>query len=142
MDIQLAHCCRPIPGDPIIGMLRKDQGLLVHTHACRVLRKPESSEPRSLISVEWDPEPGQLFDVRIKVTVKNGRGVLGRVATSIAQSGINIEYVNMDRRNTGLFSDIHFLIQVQGRAHLAQSIRKLRRTPDVVRIVREQEDAA
>ncbi len=139
MDIQLASCCQPIPGDPIVGLLRNDQGLLVHAQACQTVKKQGSLEPQNWIAVEWDPEPGQLFDVRIKVMVRNGRGVLGRVATSIAQSGVSIEYVNMDRRNTGLFSDIHFMIQVHGRAHLAQLIRELRRTPDVVRIVREQE---
>ena len=139
MDIQLASCCQPIPGDPIIGLLRVGRGLLVHVQTCQTIKKLRSSEPQDWIPVEWEPEPGQLFNVRIKVMIKNGQGVLGRVATSIARAGINIEYVNMDRRNTGLFSDIHFLVQVQGRAHLAQLIRDLRRTSDVVRITREQE---
>ncbi len=141
MAIQLASCCQPIPGDPIIGLLRKDQGLRVHTHACDAVRKSRSSEPQNWIHVEWEPDPGQYFDVRIKVTAKNVSGVLGRVATSIAQSGVNIDYVNMGRKNPGLFTDIHFLVQVSGRTHLALLMRGLRRIPDVVRIVREQESS-
>ncbi len=141
MAIQLASCCQPIPGDPIIGLLRKDQGLRVHTHACDAVRKSRSSEPQNWIHVEWEPDPGQVFDVRIKVTAKNVSGVLGRVATSIAQSGVNIDYVNMGRKNPGLFTDIHFLVQVSGRTHLALLMRGLRRIPDVVRIVREQESS-
>ena len=141
MAIQLASCCQPIPGDPIIGLLRKGQGLRVHTHACDAVRKSRSSEPQNWIHVEWEPDPGQFFDVRIKVTAKNVSGVLGRVSTSIAQSGVNIDYVNMDRKNPGLFTDIHFLVQVSGRAQLALLMRGLRRIPDVVRIVREQESS-
>ena len=139
MAIQLASCCQPIPGDPIIGLLRKDQGMRIHTHSCPAVRKSRSAEPQNWIHVDWEPDPGQFFDVRIKVTAKNVCGVLGRIASSIAQSGVNIDYVNMDRKNPGLFTDIRFLIQVSGRTHLAQVMRGLRRIPDVVRIVREQE---
>ena len=111
----------------------------IHTHSCPAVRKSRSAEPQNWIHVDWEPDPGQFFDVRIKVTAKNVCGVLGRIASSIAQSGVNIDYVNMDRKNPGLFTDIRFLIQVSGRTHLAQVMRGLRRIPDVVRIVREQE---
>ncbi len=139
MAIQLAPCCQPIPGDPIIGLLRKDQGLRIHTHACPEVRKSRSPEPQNWIHVEWEPDPGMVFDVRLKVTAKNVLGVLGKVSTTIAQAGINIGYVNMDRRNAGIFTDLHFLVQVTGRTHLALLMRGLRRIPEVVRIVREQE---
>jgi GTP pyrophosphokinase/guanosine-3',5'-bis(diphosphate) 3'-pyrophosphohydrolase len=141
MAIQLATCCQPIPGDPIIGLLRKDQGLRIHTHACPEVRKSRSPEPQNWIHVEWEPDPGQVFDVRLKVTAKNVLGVLGKVSTAIAQEGINIGYVNMDRRNAGIFTDLHFLVQVTGRTHLALLMRGLRRIPEVVRIVREQESS-
>ncbi len=139
MAIQLASCCWPIPGDPIIGLLRKGQGLRIHTHVCPVARKLRGSEPQNWIQVEWEPDPNQYFDVRIKVTAKNVRGVLGRVATVISQAGANIEHVGMDEKNSGLFTDLHFLVQVSGRLHLASLMRALRRIPDVVRITREQE---
>ncbi len=137
--IQLATCCRPIPGDPIIGLLREGQGLRIHTHACRSVRKSRSVEPNNWIHVDWEPDPGQLFDLRIRVTVRDIRGALGRVATGISQSGANIKQVIMDGENPGLTSDLHFLIQVADRQHLARLIRQLRRIPDVVRIIREQE---
>jgi GTP diphosphokinase / guanosine-3',5'-bis(diphosphate) 3'-diphosphatase len=137
--IELAACCKPIPGDPIIGLLRKGQGLRIHTHACQTARKSRNNEPQNWIHVEWEPAPGQLFDVRIKVTAKNVRGVLGRVATGISQAGVNIEHVSMDEKTLGLYTDLHFLVQVSGRPQLALLMRGLRRISDVVRIVREQE---
>ena len=137
--VQFATCCRPIPGDPIVGHLRKDQGLRIHTENCRAASRSRSTEPQNWIRVEWAPDPGQLFDVRIKVVAKNMRGVLGRVATGIAQAGINIEFVSMDNKRQGYFADLHFLVQVGSRQHLASLMRALRRVPDVIRISREQE---
>ena len=137
--VQFATCCRPIPGDLIVGLLRKDQGLRIHTENCRAAVRSRANEPQNWIRVEWAPDPGQLFDVRIRVTTKNSRGVLGRVATSISQAGINIEFVSMDNRRPGYFAELHFLIQITSRQHLAGLLRSLRRVPDVIRISREQE---
>ena len=137
--VELATCCRPIPGDPIIGLLRKDQGLRVHTHDCEVVRHLRNVEPQNWIDVDWRPNPRQFFDVGVRITVKNVRGVLGQIATSIAQSGANIAHVEMDQDKPGLFTDLHLLVQVSGRMHLATLMRGVRRIRDVVRIVREQE---
>jgi GTP pyrophosphokinase/guanosine-3',5'-bis(diphosphate) 3'-pyrophosphohydrolase len=139
MAIQLAPCCQPIPGDPIIGLLRKDQGLRIHTHVCPVVRKSRSTEPQNWIRVEWEPDPGQFFEVRIKVIARNVIGMLGRVASGIAAMGVKIDQVTMDRKKPGLFTDVHFQVLVQGRSHLASLMRSLRRIPDVARITREQE---
>jgi GTP pyrophosphokinase/guanosine-3',5'-bis(diphosphate) 3'-pyrophosphohydrolase len=139
MAIQLAPCCHPIPGDAIIGSIRKGQGLVIHTHDCPAIRKSRSIEPQKWIDVEWEPEPGKLFNVSLRITAKTARGVLGRIATSISEIGSNIENVSMEEQSPGLYTVLHFIVQVSGRAHLAQLLRGLRRIPEVVRIARERE---
>lgn len=138
--IQLAKCCQPIPGDPIIGSIKKGQGLVVHTHDCPVIRKSRSHEPQKWIDVEWEPSPGSLFEVRIDVEVKNARGVLAQVASAIADSGSNIENVSMEGDPEKLFTRLHFSIQVGGRVHLAHVMRNLRLIPNVVRIGRQRSE--
>lgn len=138
--IQLAKCCQPIPGDPIIGSIKKGQGLVVHTHDCPVIRKSRSHEPQKWIDVEWEPSPGSLFEVRIDVEVKNARGVLAQVASAIADSGSNIENVSMEGDPEKLFTRLHFSIQVGGRVHLAHVMRNLRLIPHVVRISRQRSE--
>jgi GTP pyrophosphokinase len=64
--------------------------------------------------------------------------MIGRVSTGIAAMGVKIDQINMDRKNPGLFTDVHFQVLVSGRSHLASLMRSLRRIPDVARIVREQ----
>ncbi|GHT93559.1 guanosine-3',5'-bis(diphosphate) 3'-pyrophosphohydrolase [Betaproteobacteria bacterium] len=136
MAIQLANCCQPIPGDPIVGSIKKGQGLVVHTHDCPVIRKSRAHEPHKWIDVEWEPAPGHLFNVRIALEVKNARGVLGQVASAISNSGSNIENVTMEGDPEKMFNHLHFIIQVSSRSHLAQVMHSLRRIPNVIRINR------
>jgi GTP pyrophosphokinase/guanosine-3',5'-bis(diphosphate) 3'-pyrophosphohydrolase len=138
MAIQLARCCQPIPGDPIIGSIKKGSGLIIHTHDCPTIRKSRTSEPHRWIDVEWEPDEGKLFDIRIKLEVKNARGVLAQVAAAIAESGSNIEHVAMDADPEQLFTQLRFTIQVSHRIHLAAVMRRLRHIPEVARIVRER----
>ena len=138
MAIQLARCCQPIPGDPIIGSIKKGSGLVIHTHDCPTIRKSRSSEPQKWIDVEWEPEEGKLFDIRINVEVKNARGVLAQVAAAIAEAGSNIEHVSMDADPERLFTTLRFTIQVAHRNHLAAVMRGMRHIPEVTRITRER----
>jgi RelA/SpoT family (p)ppGpp synthetase len=138
MAIQLAPCCQPIPGDPIIGSIRKGSGMIIHTHDCPAIRKSRSSEPQKWIDVEWEPEEGKLFDLRIRVEVKNKRGVLAQVAAAISEAASNIEHVSMEADPERLFTTLHFTIQIANRKHLAAVMRGIRHLPEVSRIAREK----
>ncbi|EXI89588.1 MAG: Bifunctional (p)ppGpp synthase/hydrolase SpoT [Candidatus Accumulibacter regalis] len=138
MAVQFAPCCQPIPGDPVIGSIWKGKGLVIHTHDCPAIRKARSAKPAKWIDVEWEPEAGQLFSVRVQVVVQNTLGALGRIATEISSSGTNILNVHMDEKDSGLYTTLHFTIQVADRTSLARLMRSLRRIPEVVRISREQ----
>ncbi|HEX5803297.1 MAG TPA: bifunctional (p)ppGpp synthetase/guanosine-3',5'-bis(diphosphate) 3'-pyrophosphohydrolase [Azospira sp.] len=136
MAIQLAPCCQPIPGDPIVGSIRKGQGLVVHAHDCPQICKSRSNEPQKWIDVEWQPAEGKLFDARIRVTAKNARGVLAKMAAAIAEAGSNIENVSMEEKTPGIYTTLQFTLQVANRVHLAQVMRSLRHIQEVVRIAR------
>lgn len=131
--VQLGKCCCPIPGDPIVGLIRKAQGLVVHTHDCPVLAKLRS-ERGNWVDVAWDVAPDQLFEVTIRVIVKNTRGLLARLAKEIAESNANILDVSVedDRDSTILY----FTVQTTDRVHLARILRALRRVPEVFRLAR------
>ena len=132
MAVQFAKCCRPIPGDPIIGIIKSGQGLVVHTHDCPTLRKGRGSD--QWLDVVWDKNISRTFDVSIKLIVANKRGVLAKVAAAIADADSNIENVNFS--NEGEYTATYFTLQVNNRLHLANIMRNLRKIPEVVRIAR------
>jgi GTP pyrophosphokinase len=133
MAVQYAKCCRPIPGDPIIGVIKSGQGLIVHTHDCPSLRKGRSGS-EEWMDVVWDRNINKLFEVSIKLIVANQRGVLAKVAASIADSESNIENVHFT--SEGEYTELYFTLQVSNRLHLASVMRGLRRIPEVIRITR------
>ncbi|MCF8175307.1 MAG: bifunctional (p)ppGpp synthetase/guanosine-3',5'-bis(diphosphate) 3'-pyrophosphohydrolase [Burkholderiaceae bacterium] len=132
--VQLAPCCRPIPGDPIVGLIRKGHGLVVHTHDCSTLAKLRSSK-LEWIDVEWEAGITGMFEASIRVLTRNERGVLARLAAEIAETESNIVDVSMVD-DSGDASTLFFTLQVADRSHLARIMRALRRVPEVVRINR------
>jgi guanosine-3',5'-bis(diphosphate) 3'-pyrophosphohydrolase len=132
--VRLGSCCRPIPGDPIVGLIRKGHGLVVHTHDCLAIAKLRS-ERGNWVDVEWEPEIKGMFEASIRVVAKNERGVLARLASEIAETGSNIVNVSMDE-DTGEATTLFFTLQVSDRIHLALILRALRRIPEVIRITR------
>jgi GTP pyrophosphokinase len=136
MAVQFAKCCRPIPGDPIIGFIKRGQGLIIHTHDCPAIAK-NRHEPDKWLDVEWDPEaPKKPFDVSIKLVVANQRGVLAKVAAAIADAGSNIDNVSMEEEDGSAYTTMLFTLQVENRVHLANVMRELRKLQDVARITR------
>ncbi|MHB1656390.1 MAG: RelA/SpoT family protein [Burkholderiales bacterium] len=133
--VQLAKCCSPIPGDPIIAFIKSDQGLVIHTHDCNAI-KHYRDDPDKWLDVEWEPGLNKMFDVNIRLIVLNQRGVLAKLAAAIADEGSNIDNVSMEEEDGSQYTTIYFTLQVEQRLHLARIMRALRQLPEVVRIMR------
>jgi GTP pyrophosphokinase len=135
MAVQFAQCCRPIPGDPILGFINKDKGLVIHTHDCPAIRKFKL-DPEKWLDVEWESDSKRLFKVNLRVTVANQRGMLAKIAAGIADAGSNIDHVSMEEPDGSAYTNMHFTVQVENRIHLADLMRRLRKIPDMIRINR------
>lgn len=135
MNVQFAACCRPIPGDPILGFINKDKGLIVHTHDCPAIKKFRL-DPEKWLDVEWDSDNKRLFKVNLKMVVENKPGMLAMIAAVIAEAGSNIDNVSMEEADNSLYTGVNFTVQVRDRVHLADLMRAIRKIPSVVRINR------
>jgi RelA/SpoT family (p)ppGpp synthetase len=138
MAVQLASCCRPIPGDAIVGSMKKGQGLVVHAADCRQATRSRRNEPDQWIDVEWDRQPSRLFQTAVRVMVMNQRGVLAKVASEIADAGSNIDAISMEE-DRAVFTTMLFILEVANRQHLARVMRALRRVPEVEKLARARE---
>jgi len=138
MAVQLATCCRPIPGDGIVGSMKKGQGLVVHAAECGAIERSRRNEPEQWIDVDWDPASSRLYQTAIKVMVTNQRGVLAKVASEIAEAKSNIDSISMDEDRT-VYTNMLLVLEVSNRQHLARVMRALRRLPDVKKLMRVRE---
>jgi GTP pyrophosphokinase len=138
MSVQLSLCCRPIPGDDIMGYIGIGLGMAIHTTECRVAQRIHRRDPGRWIDVAWAPQPGRLFEVSIKVLVNNTKGVFARVAADISSADANILHIAMDEDVTQESTVLRLVIQVADRIHLANVMRRTRTNSDVMRIIREK----
>ncbi len=132
--VSYARCCRPIPGDSIMGYLSAGRGVVIHRTVCGNLGEFRK-QPNKWISVTWQAGIEREFSVEIKVEVENRPGVLAEVAARIAESGLNIEQVSIDEDHEDS-ATLLFSILVRNRRHLADVIRDLRRMTIVKKLSR------
>jgi guanosine-3',5'-bis(diphosphate) 3'-pyrophosphohydrolase len=137
-SIRYATCCRPVPGDGILGYLGRGEGLIVHADDCAVARKLKHKDGERFIGVEWSDEPTRTFETGVLVTVTNGKGVLARVAAALAAAETDITHIDMDEESAQDATDLRFVIAVRDRNHVEIALRNLRRTPSVLQAQRSK----
>jgi GTP pyrophosphokinase len=135
-SVRFAPCCRPIPGDPIVGYLGHGEGLVVHTEACGVGRRLRDKDSERFFAVEWAEEPVRTFETNVVVTVRNDKGALARVAAALADAGADITHVEMADETPLDSIDLRFIILVRDRAHLDAVLRAVRRASSVLAAAR------
>jgi GTP pyrophosphokinase len=135
-SVKFATCCRPIPGDAIVGYLGRGEGLVVHRSECQIAKKLQNKDSERFIDVEWADEPMRAFETEIFVTVTNGKGVLARVAAALASAEADITHIDMDEEAAQDVTDLCFLIAVRDVTHLNTALRNLKRTPSVLGVRR------
>ncbi|MEO5796308.1 MAG: bifunctional (p)ppGpp synthetase/guanosine-3',5'-bis(diphosphate) 3'-pyrophosphohydrolase [Rhodoferax sp.] len=135
-SVQFARCCRPIPGDAIVGYLGRGEGLVVHTDDCAVAKRLQYKDSERFIAVDWADEPVRSFETGVVVTVKNSKGVLAKAAAALSAAEVDITHVDMGQEGEQEATDMRFLVSVRDHAHLEVALRQLKRTPSVLRAVR------
>ena len=135
-SMQLAKCCKPIPGDDIVGYLGRGEGLVVHTRDCGNARRLFERDSQRWMHVEWADELTRAFETSIVVLVANGKGVLAQVASSVSAAEADIVHLDMGTEPARDTAELNLLISVRDRQHLADVLRTLRRNKVVMRVSR------
>ena len=134
MVMRYAHCCRPIPGDAIVGLLDQGAGIMVHTVACQEIHKIEAAVEKYM-PLRWEENITGDFPVDITVAIENRRGLLAGLAMAISKAGANIDSISAEDYN-GQYFLVHATIEVNDRKQLADVFRCVRQTEGLIRITR------
>ncbi len=136
VTVQMATCCRPIPGDSIVGYLGRGEGLVVHTSECLVGKRLFQRDSERWIAVEWAEEPQRMFDTAVTVLVLNSKGVLAKVAQAVSEAEADISHIDMGHDPGQSTTELKLLLAVRDRVHLADVLRTLKRSPTVLKVAR------
>jgi GTP pyrophosphokinase len=130
----LARCCRPVPGDPIIGYVTRARGVTVHRTDCTNVIN--STEPERLVDAEWG-ERGQFFPVSVRVEAFDRVGLLRDLTTIAADEKVNLTAVrtleHTDRSTTVLLT-----LETSGVEQLSRLFAKIEGVYGVHSVSREQ----
>jgi GTP pyrophosphokinase len=137
-SVRFASCCRPIPGDAIVGYLGRGEGLTIHDSDCPVAVKLKNRDSERFMAVEWSDEPVRAFETAIVVTVNNAKGVLAKVAAALAAAEVDITQVSMADESPQGAIDMKFIIAVRDVHQLDNALRNLRHTPVVLKAQRSK----
>jgi GTP pyrophosphokinase/guanosine-3',5'-bis(diphosphate) 3'-pyrophosphohydrolase len=133
--ISLPKCCRPLPGDPIIGYFNPGRGIVIHRLECKN-SSDDRKKQNQWLNVEWsDKVADNEFSADIRIELLNERGSLATVASTISTMDSNIENVRIVDQDERVSVDL-ITITVLDRVHLANIIRKLRKLSLVLKIIR------
>ncbi len=132
--VSFGKCCRPLPGDAIVGYLNAGRGIVIHRDTCKNVASYKKN-PEKWIEVEWESQVNTDFSAELRLDVINRRGVLATIAAAIAATDSNIETINTSERD-GNTTTVHLLLNVRDRAHLARVMRQLRILPEALKLAR------
>ena len=132
--LQYARCCRPIPGDPILGHVSPGKGLVIHLESCRNLMEIRSN-PEKCMPLTWSNSPRGEFPVELKVEITPERGFIAALASRMTRADATIEHISVDEKDA-FTSIVHVVLTVRNRVHLADILRRARGLKQVRRIYR------
>ncbi|MFN2362237.1 MAG: bifunctional (p)ppGpp synthetase/guanosine-3',5'-bis(diphosphate) 3'-pyrophosphohydrolase [Marinobacter sp.] len=132
--VRFASCCKPIPGDPVVGTMDSGKGMVIHSDTCS--RLPEDDEGRArLTHLKWAKDIANEFSVELRVELERQRGVIAELANAVAMADGNIERINVEEQNARL-GIVSLVVHVNGRRHLARVMRRIRNIRAVTHINR------
>jgi len=132
--VTYAKCCKPIPGDPIIGHISAGKGMVVHVDGCRNMHEFRD-RPEEITPVRWDPNVDDEFSVELRVELEHEKGMIASLASTITNAEASIERMNMVERDAALCT-VNIVLSVHDRSHLAAVIKRLRTIRSINKITR------
>jgi GTP pyrophosphokinase len=131
-----AHCCKPVPGDAVIGYISRGRGIIIHRSDCPNVRG--SGEPDRWMELSWGSGRGGRFPVRVELVAVDRKGLLRDVAEGVAGEGVNLTDTSVRSDDMGA-AQFDLTLQVRDNNQLLRVLGKLERLHGVQWVRRRRE---
>ena len=132
---RLAHCCNPVPGDPITGYITRGRGVSIHRSDCRNIFLWEKTDRDRLVEANWDQGFQFPFQVKLEVTAMDRAGLLSDVMAVITEMKMSANWVTARGRKDRQAS-IEMILEMKSKEELDYLIGKINRVKDVYEVRR------
>ncbi len=131
-----ANCCKPVPGDAVIGFISRGRGIVIHRSDCPNVRG--SGEPDRWMELSWGSGRGSRFPVRVQLVAHDRPGLLRDVADGVSGEGVNLTDTSVRSDDMGA-AQFDLTLQVRDNAQLLRVLGKLERLPGIQWVRRRRE---
>ena len=133
---QFAQCCKPVPGDAIVGFITINSGISIHKSSCsNILSLPEDKRQR-LIEVDWGQQAGSVYPVEVSVTAYQRTGLMQDISTILANLKVNLLSINSNTIRDEQIVHTRMTIEIHSVDELVAIIDKLSSVPNVQEVRR------
>lgn len=133
-----AKCCKPVPGDEIVGYITLGRGVTVHRQDCmNVLKLPKESEAR-LITINWGQTPSNIYPVDIHVVAHDRQGLLSDITSILTQAKINVTGVNTYTNKDNNLANLALTLEIKDNSILKDILSRIQHLPNVLSAKRTQ----
>jgi GTP pyrophosphokinase len=129
---QIAGCCQPVPGDPIVGYITLGRGVTIHRQDCQNALQLSSREPERIIQVSWGPVPVQTYPVDILVKAYDRPGLLRDVSQVLLNERINVLAVNTRSNREENTANMLLTIEIPGLDALGRLLGRVSQLPNII----------
>lgn len=133
--VRLAHCCNPVPGDPIIGYITRGRGVSIHQANCRNVQFLIKNEKSRLVEVSWEDNFESPFQVKLEITGADRAGLLSDVMSILTDMKMSANWVTA-RGTKNHQAIIEMVLEVKSIDQLEYIINRVQRVKDVYQIRR------
>ena len=133
--IKYAECCRPIPGDRVIGHVSSGEGFVVHRETCPEAIRLTQQSPMEVMATVWSQEQTGMYETPLDVSVQSARGVLAELVTALTTAEVGINGITVTERTADL-EVVSILVSVNDLDHLDRTKRRLQNLDTVQRVSR------
>lgn len=135
---QMAGCCQPLPGDPIVGYITQGRGVTIHRQDCATALQLAGREPERIIQVSWGPVPVQTYPVDIVIRAYDRSGLLRDVSQVLLNERINVLAVNTRSNKEDSTALMSLTIEIPGLDSLGRLLAKISQLPNIIEAKRNR----
>lgn len=137
---QLAGCCQPVPGDPIVGYITMGRGVTVHRADCTTAMQLQDRESERLIEVSWGGEPVQTYPVEIYIKAYDRAGLLHDVSQLLAHEKLNVLEVSTQTNKSDHSAVMLLTIEIPNLHLLGRLLTRIGQLPNVIEARRNRQE--
>lgn len=134
---RLAGCCRPVPGDAIVGYITHGHGITIHRRDCHKALSCVSECPERLVEVDWDSDATGTFPVEVQILAFDRQGLLRDITTVLANDKLNVSAVNTYSNKDTHTASMSLIFEIPDIDTLSRVLARIQQLPNVIEVWRK-----